>query len=136
MFGGGATYEDMLSAGGSSGSAAHDQFASKMYGSSLSKSTGLPTTGGDVGSGLGGGAGGGVSSAFTKHTYDGSKSMGVSATGGYNYANQGYMGAYMGVSVVLLEVITMGCLATWGQVSLPYTLEMVVYCNIDVPKLC
>ena len=89
------TYEDMISGGVSSGSASHDQFGSKMYGSSLSKSTGLPTTGGDVGSALGGGA----SSAFTKHSYEGSKSMGGSAAGNFNYGmgNQGYLG-YMGVS--------------------------------------
>lgn len=94
--GGGGAYEDMLSAGVSTGS----EFGSKMYGSSLSKSASLPTTGGDVGSGLGGVAGGGASSAFTKHTYEGSKSMVGSGATGYNYgmpSNQGYM-PYMGVS--------------------------------------
>ena len=97
--GGGGAYEDMLSAGVTSGS----DFARKMYGSSLSKTTSLPTTGGDVGSGVVGVAGGGASSAFTKHTYEGSKSMVGSAAGSYSFGmpgNQGYMGAaYMGVSV-------------------------------------
>ena len=90
--GGAGSYEDMLSAGVSSGS----EFGSKMYGSSLSKSASLPTTGGDVGSALG--AGGAASSAFTKHTYEGSKSMGGSAAGGYNYGIPGNQGYYVGVS--------------------------------------
>ncbi len=93
-----APYEDIISGGGSSGSSTHhDQFGSKMYGSSLPKSAILPTTGGDSGSGIGGGA----TSAFTKHTYEGSKSMGGSAANNYSYGlgNQylSYMGG-MGVS--------------------------------------
>ena len=83
--------------GPSAGSTTHDQFASKIYGSALSKS-GIPSTGGDMGSGLGGGA----SSAFSKQHFEGSKSMGGSANS-YNYGlgNQYHLG-YMGVSEVVV----------------------------------